>query len=59
MDRDGTLNVEHGYVCKPEEVELLPTVGEALRLLNMARVPVIVTTNQSALGRGLMTLDEF
>ncbi len=59
MDRDGTLNVERGYVCKPEEVELLPTVGEALRLLNMARMPVIVITNQSALGRGLITLDEF
>jgi len=59
LDRDGTINEERGYLCDPEAVALLPTVCEALSLLNTLNIPAIVITNQSALGRGLMTWDEF
>jgi len=59
VDRDGTLNVERGYLSRPEEVALLPTVGKALGLLNRLGIPVIVITNQSALGRGVMKWAEF
>ena len=59
LDRDGTINAERGYLCAPEAVALLPTVCEALLLLNALTIPVIVITNQSALGRGLMSWDEF
>lgn len=59
LDRDGTINQEHGYLREPEAVTLLPTVCEALALLNTLRVPVIIVTNQSALGRGLMSEVEF
>lgn len=59
LDRDGTINAERGYLCDPEAVALLPTVCEALSLLNNLSIPTIVITNQSALGRGLMSWDEF
>ncbi len=58
LDRDGTINEEQGYLTAPQNLLLLPTAGEALRLLNQARVPVIVITNQSAIERGLMTLED-
>ena len=32
LDRDGTINVDFGYVYKPQELELLPGVAEALRI---------------------------
>ncbi len=59
LDRDGTINEEHGYLREPEAVTLLPTVCEALAQLNVLSIPVIIVTNQSALGRGLMSKAEF
>jgi len=59
LDRDGTINAEQGYLREPQAVRLLPTVCEALTLLNALNIPVIVVTNQSALGRGLMSEAEF
>ena len=59
VDRDGTINVEQGYICAPESIILLPTAREALQLLNALNILAIIVTNQSALGRGLMTLAEF
>jgi len=59
VDRDGTLNIEHGYLREPSLVELLPHAAEAIALLNAAAIPVIIITNQSGIGRGLITLAEF
>ena len=58
VDRDGTLNVDSGYVTSPDEFNLLPGIPEAIARLNVLGVPVIVITNQSAIGRGLMTQDD-
>jgi D-glycero-D-manno-heptose 1,7-bisphosphate phosphatase len=55
LDRDGTLTVERGFVTKPEELQLLPGAAEAVRRLREAGFACIVVTNQSAVGRGLMT----
>ena len=46
LDRDGTLNAppSRRYVVLPDEARLLPGAGEAVRLLNDARVPVVVVT---------------
>mgnify|MGYP000970967928 CR=1 FL=1 len=37
LDRDGTLNEERSYISKPDQLRLLPGVGEALRQLRAAR----------------------
>ena len=55
LDRDGTLNVERSFLTRPEEMQLLPGVIDALQLLRSAGFACVVVTNQSAVGRGMMT----
>ena len=57
VDRDGTLNHDCGYVTSPEQLVLFPRVPEAIARLNQLGVLVIMITNQSAIGRGLMTVE--
>jgi D,D-heptose 1,7-bisphosphate phosphatase len=52
LDRDGTLNVERGHLRRPEQLELLPGVGAALRSLRQAGFRLVVITNQSVVARG-------
>jgi len=57
LDRDGTL-IEHvPYLTDPAAVCLLPGVAEALKQLRRAGFAVVVITNQSAIGRGMLTED--
>ncbi|MFN8588115.1 MAG: HAD family hydrolase [Candidatus Eisenbacteria bacterium] len=58
VDRDGTLIVEHGYLGDPAGVELLPGVAEALRQLQAERIPIVVVSNQSGIGRGKFSADD-
>jgi D-glycero-D-manno-heptose 1,7-bisphosphate phosphatase len=58
LDRDGTLIVEKHYLKDPAEVELLPGVGEALRVLQDHGFLLVVVTNQSGVGRGLFTVEQ-
>jgi len=53
LDRDGTLIVEKNYLSDPDDVELLPSAVEALKLLEAAGFKLILVTNQSAIGRGM------
>jgi D-glycero-D-manno-heptose 1,7-bisphosphate phosphatase len=53
LDRDGVLNVDHGYVHRPDELEWIDDAPTAVRLLNEAGFIVIVVTNQSGVARGL------
>lgn len=59
LDRDGTINVEKGYIIEPQEIELAATAGVAIAALNRQGIPVIVITNQAAIGKGLLTLETF
>ncbi|MFX1445959.1 MAG: D-glycero-alpha-D-manno-heptose-1,7-bisphosphate 7-phosphatase [Promethearchaeota archaeon] len=58
LDRDGTLNKDSGYVHKIEDFELLPGVIEGLKLLQDEFIFIIIT-NQSGIGRGYYTVDDF
>jgi D-glycero-D-manno-heptose 1,7-bisphosphate phosphatase len=58
LDRDGVINVDHGYVFEPARLEFTPTAAEGIRLLNQAGYPVLVVTNQSGVARGLYGLTE-
>jgi len=55
LDRDGTINVEIEYLRRPEELELIPGAGEAIRLLNDTGTPTCVISNQSGVARGFLT----
>lgn len=54
LDRDDTLNDDPGYLNDPDRVQLLPGVTEGLRLLADAGYALIVLTNQSGVGRGII-----
>ncbi len=56
LDRDGVINVDsRDYIRSPAEWIPLPGSLEAIASLTRKRVGVVVLTNQSAIGRGLMT----
>lgn len=57
LDRDGTLVEDNGYCIRPEDLRFIPGAGEATRMLKDAGYLVVLITNQSAVGRGLVTLD--
>ena len=53
LDRDGVINVDHGYVHRVEQFEFIPGIFELVRFAGQElRWPVIVTTNQAGIGRG-------
>ncbi|MFC2066749.1 D-glycero-beta-D-manno-heptose 1,7-bisphosphate 7-phosphatase [Chloroflexota bacterium] len=52
LDRDGTIAYDVPYCRRPEDFEILPTVIEAIRLLNQNGFKVVVITNQSGIARG-------
>jgi D-glycero-D-manno-heptose 1,7-bisphosphate phosphatase len=57
FDRDGTLNVEKGYIRNLADLELYEGVAQAVRRLNDAGILCILTTNQTGAGRGFYGLD--
>jgi D-glycero-D-manno-heptose 1,7-bisphosphate phosphatase len=59
LDRDGVLvRNRHDYVKSWAEVEFVPGALEAIAKLSRAGHPVLVVTNQSAVGRGIMSTDD-
>jgi D-sedoheptulose 7-phosphate isomerase len=52
IDRDGTIARDVPYCSRPEDLELLPGAGRAIKLLNEAGFKVILITNQSGVSRG-------
>lgn len=58
VDRDGTLNHDSGYITSPGQLVLFPGVPEAIARLNQLGAMVIMVTNQSAIGRGMMTMED-
>jgi histidinol-phosphate phosphatase family protein len=58
LDRDGTLVEDVPYNGDPELVTLRPGASEALARLRAAGVPTAVVSNQSGIGRGLLTREQ-
>src|SRR5216684_712661 len=56
LDRDGVLNVDHGYVGEASHLDWIAGAQRAVRRLNDARLLVIVTTNQSGVARGMFDM---
>ncbi|MEO6054504.1 MAG: HAD family hydrolase [Chthoniobacterales bacterium] len=59
LDRDGTLMEEVHYCKDPALVRVFPGVASALRALRVTGWKCIVITNQSGIGRGLITEAEY
>jgi D-glycero-D-manno-heptose 1,7-bisphosphate phosphatase len=59
FDRDGVINEDLGYVHMPEQFRFLPGAPDAIRWLNQHGWLAIVATNQSGIGRGLYSEEDF
>jgi D-glycero-D-manno-heptose 1,7-bisphosphate phosphatase len=58
LDRDGVLNVDTGYVHRPEDFVWIEGAREAVKALNTAGLYVFVVSNQSGVARGMFGLDD-
>lgn len=59
LDRDGVINVDHGYVHRPDQVDFVPGIFELVAAATTRHWSVVVVTNQSGIGRGYYGEDEF
>ena len=58
IDRDGTMNIDYGYVGTIDRFELFEHTIAGLKLLNSKGFRIIVVTNQSGVARGYFTEDD-
>jgi D-glycero-D-manno-heptose 1,7-bisphosphate phosphatase len=59
LDRDGVINVDHGYVVRREDFSFVPGVLDGARRLRKLGFTLVVVTNQSGIGRGLYSAEAF
>jgi D-glycero-D-manno-heptose 1,7-bisphosphate phosphatase len=59
LDRDGVINVDHGYVHTPENFEFVDGIFEVVAAANQAGYLVVVVTNQAGIGRGYYSEAQF
>lgn len=59
LDRDGVINEDAGYVHRIEDFKIIPGVFNSLKKLQSAGYKLIVITNQSGIGRGIYTMEDF
>lgn len=59
LDRDGTIIIDKHYLCDPNGVELIAGAGDALAAACAAGKKLFVVTNQSGLGRGFFSEEQY
>ncbi|GAU09365.1 D-glycero-alpha-D-manno-heptose-1,7-bisphosphate 7-phosphatase [Desulfoplanes formicivorans] len=59
LDRDGTLIRECHYLKDPHKVRLIPGVAAPMRRLREQGVRFYLVTNQSGIGRGYFSMQDF
>ena len=53
LDRDGVININHGYVHTPANTDWVPGIFELVAKAHARGYLLIVVTNQAGIGRGL------
>jgi len=59
LDRDGVVNVDHGYLYQAEEFEFIDGVFDACQRFQQAGYQIVIVTNQSGIGRGYYSEQDF
>ncbi|MBN6709869.1 D-glycero-beta-D-manno-heptose 1,7-bisphosphate 7-phosphatase [Haemophilus haemoglobinophilus] len=59
LDRDGTLNIDHGYVHEIDNFQFIEGSIEALQALKKMGYLLVLVTNQSGIARGYFSEDQF
>jgi D-glycero-D-manno-heptose 1,7-bisphosphate phosphatase len=55
LDRDGTMNLDVGYLDRLQRLKLFPYTVDAIRLLNRAGFKVVVVSSQNGIANGVIT----
>jgi len=55
LDRDGTLIHDKNFISKVEDVEFVPGSIQAVKILKDLGYKVVIVSNQSGIGRGILT----
>lgn len=58
LDRDGTINLDHGYTFEHEKIEFIDGIFELCKNAQKQGYKIIVITNQSGVDRGYYTLEQ-
>jgi D-glycero-D-manno-heptose 1,7-bisphosphate phosphatase len=58
LDRDGPINVDHGYVYKIEDWQWAGGAIDGMKLLQQAGYKLAIITNQSGIGQGLYPVED-
>jgi D-glycero-D-manno-heptose 1,7-bisphosphate phosphatase len=59
LDRDGVINIDRGYVYRPEDFEFVEGIFHLCRAARQLGWPVFVVTNQAGIARGIYTEGDF
>ncbi len=59
LDRDGVINIEKNYLYKIEDFEFVKGTFKTLQTLQDTGYKLFIITNQSGIGRGYYTLEDF
>lgn len=59
LDRDGVINVDHGYVSDPADFELLPGAVEGMKKFREAGYFLVIVTNQGGINLGYYSKEDF
>lgn len=59
LDRDGVINLNHGYVRSPERTDWVPGIFELVAQAHRQGRLIIVATNQAGIGRGYYSEETF
>jgi len=59
LDRDGTLIYDTGYIGNPDLVDFIPAVLPTLRRFQDEGYRLVVISNQSGIGRGVITQEQY
>lgn len=59
LDRDGVINVDHGYVYAQGDFEFVSGIFELLSFFKSRGYLLLVVTNQSGIARGYYSIDDF
>jgi D-glycero-D-manno-heptose 1,7-bisphosphate phosphatase len=59
LDRDGVINVDHGYVHRIEDFQFMPGIFDVARAACTKGYRLVVVTNQAGIGRGRYSETQF
>ena len=59
LDRDGVINIDHGYISSPQDIEIYDDFLDLFNCNNFNNYLKIIVTNQSGIARGLFSIDDY